>query len=179
MEILIYFIIVVFLGILSAYTSRFHDATHHFGRILAGEKSLESELNDVNKKGATNKERVRQEYFLRGKSITQRGHQDAITPKIQNIRNTIHLISIPLILISGFILFKWYIPLIGVLCYFFIWSNFQDLLPKPNSLFFRNSILNNLRKRMRRYDSLKDDLKVEACQFFIDKLEKLESDISG
>ena len=42
-----YFILVFLLGLLGAYTIRFQSATLHWGRILAGEESLEAKTEGL------------------------------------------------------------------------------------------------------------------------------------
>ena len=178
MQMIIYFIAVLILGILSAYTVRFQEATHHWGRILAGQQSLEAELSELEYYDIDLKTKKHKEGYLRGYASTQRGYQDAITPRIQNLRNVIHLISIPAIPIAGFIFFSWYVPLLGLFLFFLLWSNIGSILPRVNSSFFKKRIISGLNFRRKLFGYLKNDLKVEAAEHFIDELENSKSDIS-
>lgn len=172
----IFFIAVLILGILSAYAARFQEATHHWGRIIAGQQSLEFEIDQVMKSDKDVKEKKYQESYLRNYAKKQNGFQDAITPRMQNLRNSIHLISMPAILIVGFIFFKWYFPLVGLITYIVVWSNFTNLLPSVNSLYFKKRIIRGLITRGKWFDLLNKSEKADATIYFIEQLEDAVTD---
>lgn len=172
-----YFILTGILGIIGAYTSRFQQATHHWGRILAGQQSLESELKDINNQQTKDKNHDFEKGYAEGYAVFGRGFQDAITPYTQNIRNTIMFLGTLGLIVLGFIFFKWYIPILAVLIIFFLAGFSRDLFPALDSDYFKRKIIRGLFRRVVKASNRGDRVKVQALNYFIRELQKAETDL--
>ena len=135
-------------GILSAYTSKFQSTT-----LWAGKKIASEELKD----------------------IKPNGYQDAITPKVQNIRNILKIILSISIFIIGTIKI-WYLGVFGLVCVFII-SNIASKCIPDKIEFYLFKIFTSLVNREANYLKNNDEMRAEACADICYRLEKLISEI--
>jgi len=106
------------------------------------------------------------------------GLQDAITPKWQTIRNVV----VPFLFIGsavgGIILFRWYMALVGPLVLVLISTTISGgMLPKPDSMFFKDRILKSLNRRLDGHRRRSEEQRILAMEEIIKRMEG--SDIIG
>lgn len=140
----IFLLLSIFTSILGAYTMRFQEAT-----LLIGKK-----LSDDNLMLLT-------------------GLQDAITPRLQTIRNILFPILIIIIFVISLTITKWYFAVSIIILIFIILVFIKLAMPKPDSLYFVKIVKNNLAKRLQNYKAKNNLSKIEAIGFIFEKLNKL------
>ena len=172
MSLAIYIVVVLAVAVLGAYTQQFQSATHYWGRRMAGEKSIEAELEEAGE----GEEGAYQKGAVIGRSISNRGFQDAITPQIQNIRNILFIVGEVAVPIIGFLYQKWYVAIVGFIAVFFLAIVLKKLFPHPDSDFFKRRILSSLRSRAASYQNRGNGLKAEAANHMVMLLSSTERD---
>jgi len=106
-----------------------------------------------------------------GNPLLPKGMQDAITPRVQNLRNILCFLLFPAIIILGLIHFTWYVALIGLA---FAWFGSGIigvlLLPKSESQYFKKKLERSLVRRRARYIRRDDVERAEAADHLIKQL---------
>ena len=167
-----YIIIVLAVAVLGAYTQKFQSATHFWGRRMAGETSVEAELA----KAGEGDDGAHQKGVALGRSVFNRGFQDAITPQVQNVRNILFMMGVVATPIIGFIYQKWYVAILGFIAVWFLVIIMKKMLPHPGSDFFKRRILSSVRSRVARYERGGNALKAEAGNYMLMLLDSAEKD---
>lgn len=167
-----YIIIVLAVAVLGTYTLKFQDATHYWGRRMAGETSVEAELA----KAGEGDEGAYQKGVALGRSIFNRSFQDAITPQVQNVRNVLFMVSVVAIPIIGFIYQEWYVAILGFIAVWFLVIILKKMLPHPGSDFFKRRILSSVSSRTARHERSGNALKAEAGNYMLMLLTNTQSD---
>lgn len=105
-----------------------------------------------------------------------RGYQDDLTPplntKLYILRN---FVSIG-VYIWGFFVLPWWLAIVIPVPVRLAEAFLQRLLPQPQSVFFRNLLLTNLRDREQKYLAKHDFLRSTAAQIRIQLLEEAGKD---
>ncbi len=158
MELVIYFFVGAIFSIFSAFSGAFQASTLHWGRLLAGKLSKE-DIDDPALKGS-----------LMGKSIRDSGFQDALTTRAHKFRQNVSIIFFVVFFITGFFLFKWYVPFIALIGILILRTVFQQTLPKPNSEYFKNRIIKELTSQSNFFMQNKNSIKKEATDYFVQKI---------
>ena len=155
---IIYFLSALVYSAFSAFSGAFQAATLYWGRHLAGLPTKEN-TEDPELKGR-----------LTSESVRNSGLQGGLTTRSHKMRQNISIMLTIGFLVSGFLIFKWYMPIItlfGILVIKFI---IQAQLPKPNSEYFKNKIIKELDSQSVFYGKRGEDLKKEASEYFINKM---------
>jgi hypothetical protein len=144
-------------------------ALQRWGRILAGLKTIEEDIED---EIAAGKSRLEARGYCLGQSVHKTGVMDAITPAFQVHTFKLHWFGILALSIFGGFFFTWYIGVatfLGVHIASFVASK---MLPRDKSEVYLRFIRNGLIRREQSYKSQNDLMRAEACRHFIDKLEE-------
>lgn len=163
------FLIILAVGsLLGAYTMSLQDATQYWGRKLTGAPAEDEMIAQKVAEGMSESEA---RGFVMGKLVFDRGYQDAITPKYQNLRNVLFFACLLYALIGGWIMFRWYFGIAALLGTFFVTSSLKLLFPAKDSRFFFQKIRKQLYLRCERHKAEGDLERVDACQHFLAKLD--------
>lgn len=145
-ELIIFIALISSTIFLGGYTANFQESTLLFGKKLAPDNE-----------------------FL------PTGFQDTITPKAQNIRNTLFAVLLVIVLIYGIIFFQWWRGILYFSLTFFLGIPIAKLLlPKPGSDYYYRKIKSSLLKRRENYNKIQDNIRVEAINEVIKKFDSLE-----
>lgn len=155
---IVYFLIATIYALFSAFSGAFQASTLYWGRHLAGLPTKESVEDPIQKS------------TLIGESIGNPGLQGGLTTRSHKMRQNISILLTIIILVSGFIFFKWYIPLITLLGTLMIRFIIQAQLPKPNSEYFKQKIIKELVSQSKYYETRGEKIKKEATDYFINKM---------
>jgi hypothetical protein len=137
-------VLVLGTGLLIAYTMKFQRAKLAYGKKIAPKDPL-----------------------------LQTGLQDAITPKVQTIRNILSGVLLLIILIYGVIFYVWYLGVVFALATFFIVSPILgQFLPKDDSDFYKQRIRKDLVKRQAKYRQAGDTIRETAIANIVRSLDK-------
>ncbi len=110
-------------GLLGAYTMNFQKTTLILGKKLAPDNPL-----------------------------LPAGFQDALTPKLQTVRNVTYFMLVLVVLIYSLIYYKWYYAAgFAGLTFFVMTPILKIALPKPGSDFYEQMIKKDLLKRQAQY----------------------------
>lgn len=153
-----YFLIATVLAGFSAYSGAFQASTLYWGRHLAGLPTKESVEDPIRKS------------TLSGESLGNPGLQGGLTTRSHKMRQNISILLTIILLVSGFIFFKWYIPLITLLATLIIRFIIQFQLPKANSEYFKQKIIKELDSQSNFYEARGDKIKKEATDYFINRM---------
>jgi hypothetical protein len=142
-----YLMWVVIIGLFSAFTENVQRATLEIGRKISTTDSLT-------------------------------GLQDAITPKWQTRNNIINLFAQIYLLALSIYLFKWYVGIIVFLLIYFIATPLirKFLMFSPQSEFILKKIISNLEKNKSLYETSGDDLRLQAINDVIARVNKYKSE---
>jgi hypothetical protein len=141
MNILFVFIIVIIItGILAAYTYNMQAVTSFIGREIAEKEIVEQ--------------------------LAPRGFQDAITPRYQDIRNWLLMTMLLGIIIIGYLI-KWYFVPIGLFLFSFLQFIFKQLLPK-NINYYLIKLIANMDNRYADYVKSGDLVRADAAKTMSD-----------
>ncbi|MBN8421149.1 MAG: hypothetical protein J0L73_19695 [Verrucomicrobia bacterium] len=139
---------------LGAYTMAMQGATHYWGVRLMG--------------GPTEDDLIR-ESVAQGASIANRGLQDAITPKSQTSRNIFFALGLLMMIVVGIVMYRWYWGVAGFFGTFMVTGLLKTFLPGPDSRFFRDILLSDMKQRQMSYTAKGDSLRAHACSDLIQK----------
>jgi hypothetical protein len=147
-----FWIIVIFAIILSAltgYTMVIQGTTLALGRILVYESTL----------------------------IQGTGVQDAITPKIQNVRNIIVMICYVSLFILITYTYAWYYALCVIVATFLASTAFPIILGmRAGSPRLVSIIIRDMKKRKKAFSMAGDELRLNAISDLIDRIEKIQQE---
>ena len=135
-------------------------ATQHWGVRLAGGPTEEDLIRERMAQGASLAEA---RGYAMGASMTNRGFQDALTPKAQNARNILFGIGLLSMLVLGINYFRWYWGIAGFFGTFISTGLLRSFFPAADSRFFRDMIVGSLKQRQLSYTSSGDTLRAAAC----------------
>ncbi len=139
-------VLILAAGLLGAYTSRFQQTTYALGKKLTEDNPL-----------------------------LPTGLQDAITPKIQTVRNIIYPSLILVIFAYGIIFYKWYWGLgFAVLTFFVVIPILKLIFPRAGSDFYKEKIKGDLLKRLAQYKKTGDENREVAMSEILSRLSRLE-----
>lgn len=104
------------------------------------------------------------------------GFQDAITPQSQDRNNTTMFILLPVVLLWGFVLFKWYWVLLWFGLFFYVLTPLCSALfvPRAGSAHYVNQIRRSLVKRLNEYRQTGDKAREEALLEVLSRLDILQ-----
>jgi hypothetical protein len=155
---IVYFLVATTLAVLNAFSGAFQASTLYWGRRLAGLPTKESVEDPIQKS------------TLSGESLGNPGLQGGLTTRSHKVRQNISILLVIIILVSGFIFFKWYIPLITLLGTLIISYIMRVQLPKANSEYFKQKIIKELVSQSKFYNNRGAKIKKEATDYFINKM---------
>ena len=155
---IVYVLFATIFAVFGAFLGAFQASTLYWGRHLAGLPTKESVEDPIQKS------------TLSGESIGNPGFQGGLTTRSHKIRQNISTLLTIIILVSGFIFFKWYIPLITLLGALVIRYVIQVQLPKANSEYFKQKIIKELVSQSKFYEARGAKIKKEATDYFINKM---------
>ena len=139
------FLLVIATGLLGAYTMNFQKTTLSLGKMLAPDNE-----------------------FL------PNGLQDAITPRCQTIRNLLFPVLLLAIVPVGLFVMQWYYAiLIALLAFGVVTPLCQQVVPRPESQHYLNSIKKALAKRVEVYKKANDATRGFAATSVLRDLEKI------
>jgi hypothetical protein len=142
---LAFFATVVLLLVAAAYLSRLRQATLYWGRQIAGLGGLRREIDE-----AKASDPVKAAELL-GRSLHQRGFQDAITPPWHTGLTLLHWALCLATFVWGFFAVPWYIALFWPLPFGIVRRSLSSMLPSPQSQFYRQRLINSLESRCRQF----------------------------
>jgi len=156
-------------AILGGYTLAFEKATRHWGQVFADSPTEEDLVFEARMQGKTE---PYAKGYAAGYSITIRGAQDAITPPAQKTRDLLFpVFTFIVVPIFAFIAFRWWAAPLVMPVTFILAGILRSFFPAPPSAYFLREIRRGLEKKKNSYGQHGDTLRVEACQFFIDKVQ--------
>ncbi|MBI5917084.1 MAG: hypothetical protein HY842_17060 [Bacteroidetes bacterium] len=171
MTLAIYFLIGLIIAIYGSYVLKYQRATQYWGRILAGEKSIEKIAEEsLLAKGYVDRKLLSSE--ARGKN----GFQEAITPPI--LANAVFLLLLACIsfLVYGIITFSWLYGIITFVGLFFTMQFFTRLYPHHFSDYWKKKLIQSLNLRKAKYENNGYTSKMEAVSYFKTQLENAQHD---
>jgi hypothetical protein len=151
---------------LGAYTMAMQGATHYWGvRLMAG--PTEDDL--IRERVAQGASLAEARGYAMGASLTNRGLQDAITPKAQIIRNIFFALGLLAMIVIGIAMYRWYWGIAGFLGTVFATGLLKSFFPAPDSQFFRDILLNDMKRKQMSYTAKGDPLRAHACSDLIQR----------
>lgn len=166
---MIFFACVLVCLVCGVIRARFHLATLHWGRAIAGLDYIEQEIQEA--KASRNSARAIE---LTVDGINQRGFQDAITPPFLTGFTLTYWFVCASLFVWGFWVLPWYFALTWPLAYFVLGRLFQRLLPAPDSNFFRERFISSLTRRRQRYEQAGDHVRADAAEYMLMLLQEHE-----
>lgn len=158
MESIIYFFVAVLFSVFGGFSGAFQASTLYWGRLLAGLPTKEN-INDPVLKAR-----------ISGESIGNPGLQGGLTTRFHKMRQNFSYIITACLFVSGFLLFKWYVPFLTLLGTLILKFIVQLFLPKSDSEYFKNRILCELNSQRNYFERNGNEFKKEATKNFIDKM---------
>jgi hypothetical protein len=157
----------VILVIVSALKRRLQQATLHWGRLIAGEGQIEQDIQEA--KGAGDTGRAAE---LLGRSIHQRGLQDAITPPyVASLTYCIWAVCIGAYVWGWFVL-PWYVAAPWPILFGPAQRMVKDRLPSPKSDYYRQKIIRSLESRQVRFKRQGDIGRSQATDLMLTLLRR-------
>ena len=153
--------ILIILLVVGAYLSRLRQATLHWGRQIAGLSHLRREIDEAK---ASDPEKAAE---LLGRSVHQRGFQDAITPPWQTTFTFLHWGLCIVTYVCGFFILPWYAAALWPLPFAIIKRSVGNMLPSPDSQFYRQKLISGLESRCEQFDRAGDDMRLGAAAHMI------------
>jgi hypothetical protein len=162
--ILIFALLVLILLGIGTYQSQLRRATLHWGRVIAG---LGRIRYDIDKAKTSDPFKAAE---LLGRSVHQRGFQDAITPPWLT---KLTLLYWPICVATytwGFFVLPWYIALLWPVAFVVGKRILTMMLPRPDSDSYRRQLVASLEARSERFRRVGDDMRFAAARCMIDLL---------
>ncbi|MFC1620175.1 hypothetical protein ACFL45_09540 [Candidatus Neomarinimicrobiota bacterium] len=142
-----YFIFVVIIVLYSAYTLAFQGATLYWGKRIASDNPY-----------------------------LPTGLQDAITPPQQTRRNILMFILLPVALIAGFLVLKWYWAILSGLVVLISRRFAPVLFPGPQEPYYKERIISSLQTRRKKFENAGDMDRIEAVTDMLRRLNATDDD---
>lgn len=155
-------IAVVLLLIVAVVRARFQQATLYWERTIAGVRDVEEDIRRA--KESWNSEYAAQ---LLGRSVHQRGFQDAITPLILTRVTIIYWVAWISVYVWGFFVLPLYVAIPWPIAYFAAKRVLKGWLPDPQSDYYRQKIIASLVSRRGRFDRSGDYVRANAAQYMV------------
>ena len=151
---------------LGAYTMAMQRATHYWGVRLMGGPTEDDLIRERVAQGSSLAEA---RGYAMGASIANRGVQDAITPKSQTTRNIFFALGLLMMIVVGIVMYRWYWGVAGFFGTFIATGLLKSFFPGPDSRFFRDILLSDMKQRQMSYSAKGDSLRAHACSDLIQK----------
>jgi hypothetical protein len=107
---------------------------------------------------------------LLGRSVHQRGFQDAITPPWHTRVTFLHWGLCLATYVWGFFILPWYVALLWPVPFAIVKRVIGSLLPSPSSQFYRRKLISSLESRCKQFDRAGDDMRLGAAAHMIARL---------
>jgi hypothetical protein len=156
--IFVFVLVLIFLLVVGAYQSRLRQATLHWGRIIAGLGHVQRDIDQ-----AKDSDPGLAGYLL-GRSVHQRGLQDAITPPWLANFTFLHWALCLGTFIWGFFILPWYVALTWPVAFVIGGRIFRSMLPRPDSDFYRKKLIAVLETRCNQFRRVGDDMRIAAAE---------------
>jgi hypothetical protein len=156
-------VLITLLGV-GTYQSQLRRATLHWGRAIAG---LEHIRRDIDEAKASDPTKAAE---LLGRSVHQRGFQDAITPPWLTRLTLLYWPICIATYIWGFLLLPWYAALLWPLAFVAGKRILTAMLPRPDSDSYHAQLVAGLEARSERFRCVGDEERLAAAQYMVNLL---------
>jgi hypothetical protein len=156
-------LVFMLLGI-GTYQSQLRRATLHWGRVIAGLGHIRRDVDE-----AKTSDPVKAAELL-GRSVHQRGFQDAITPPWLTKLTLLYWPMCIAAYIWGFFVLPWYVALLWPVGFVVGKRILTMMLPRPDSDSYRQQLVASLEARSERFRRVGDDMRLAAARHMVDLL---------
>jgi hypothetical protein len=160
----VFALVVIFLVVTGAYQSRLRKATLHWGRLIAGLGHIRRDID-----AAKASDPVKAAESL-GRSVDQRGFQDAITPRWHTNFTFLYWVLCLATYIWGFFVLPTYIAVAWPVAFVVGERIVGSMLPRPDSEFFRQKLIASLEGRCDQFRRVGDEMRLAAAGQMVDLL---------
>lgn len=163
-------IIVVLLLIVAVLQARFRQATLYWGRRIAGLGCIEVDIQEAKDSG-----NLEHSAELLGRSVHQRGFQDAITPAVLTRITICYWVAFVGVYAWGFFLLPWYVAMVWPVAYFIAKRVLKAWIPDPRSDYYRKKIIASLASRRETFERSGDSERANAAEYMLTLLQQHDS----
>lgn len=171
--ILAFALVVISLVVTGAYPGRLRRATLYWGRLIAGLGHVQRDIDE-----AKASDRVMAAELL-GRSVHQRGFQDAITPPWLTNFALLYWALCLATYIWGFFVLPWYVAAAWPVAFVVGKRIFASMLPRPDSDFYRQKLIAGLETRCNQFRRVGDDMRLAAAEYMVGLLRGTDLQTSG
>jgi hypothetical protein len=150
-------IVVILLLVVGACRRRLRQATLHWGRLIAG---LGNVRHNTDQAKASDPVKAAE---LLGRSVHQRGFQDAITPPWLTNLTFLYWSLCLGTFIWGFFVLPWYVAVTWPVVFVIGKRIFASMLPRPDSDFYRQKLIAGLESCCNQFRRVGDDMRLAAA----------------
>ncbi len=150
-------LIIVLLLLLGTYQSQLRRATLYWGRLIAEPGHIRRDIDETKPSDPVKAAE------LLGRSVHQRGFEDAITPPWLTRVTILYWGVCVATYIWGFFLFPWYLAVAWPIAFVLGKRILTNMLPRPDSDSYRQQLLASLEARCEQFRRAGDDIRLAAA----------------